>query len=556
MDEAAVGTVLPEQGATPARSPAAGGRHRQRPGGGPPASWLVNDPWVVGTWTIGGAVGGAVGAGRHRYRGEPARGPAGRRDPAGADPSLSTLVRRGLGWSFASTLLSRLGQLASGIILAHLLVPDDYGLFAVATVALVLLANINDLGIEQVLVRWPGELSRVAPTATTVIFGFSCVLFAGFAAAAPAFATALGAPEATGIVRALALGVLVNGALAVPSATLTRSFRQDLRTYADLAGFIVTTGLTLALALLGFGVWSLVWGRLIGNAVNSVLHLVFAPARYRPGFDLAIARELLAGGLPLAGATLLAVAMVNVDNVIVGRTLGPAVLGLYVLAFNLSSWPVNLLSIPVARVSVPAFARLQDDPARLRRAFARSLGLLMAAAVPICVLLAVLALPAIRVVYGAKWAGAAPALAFLAVLGLARVILQLCFDLLIAAGHGRRTLGLQALWLAVLTPALAVGAHLGGIAGVGIAHMLVAVGVMVPAFLAALGRLGFRPLELARSIWVPVVGAAGLVVAPLLALRLLHPDLLVLAAGGIGGLALYLPVLALKRHELRALRAS
>jgi O-antigen/teichoic acid export membrane protein len=178
------------------------------------------------------------------------------------------------------------------------------------------------------------------------------------------------------------------------------------------------------------------------------------------------------------------------------------------------------------------------------------------AAVPICVLLAVLALPAIRVVYGAKWAGASSALAFLAVLGLARVVLQLCFDLLIAAGHGRRTLGLQALWLAVLVPALAVGAHVGGIAGVGVAHMLVAVGVMVPAFLATLGRLGFRPLALARSLWAPAAGTVGLVIAPLLAIRLLHPDLLVLAAGGLGGLALYLPVLALKRHELRALRAS
>ncbi|HVQ96204.1 MAG TPA: lipopolysaccharide biosynthesis protein [Mycobacteriales bacterium] len=542
MDEAVVGTVLPERGVTPARPPAAGGRHRQGPGGGPPASWLINDPWVIGTSTLGGATEGR----RQRRKG----------DPMGADQSLNKLVKRGLGWSFASTGLSRLGQLISGIALARILGPNDLGVFAVATVALVLLANLNDLGIEQVLVRWPGDFAKVAPTGMTVIFGFSCALFGVFAVFAPAFAAAFRAPDATSMVRALAFGVVINGIFAVPSATLTRSFRQDRRTYADLVGFVVTTGLTLVLAVMGYGVWSLVWGRLIGNAVNSMLHMVFAPVRYRPGFDPKIARELLKGGLPLAGATLLAVAMVNVDNVIVGRMLGPTVLGLYVLAFNLSSWPVNLLSIPVARVSVPAFARLQNDPQRLRREFARSLGLLMAAAVPICVLLAVLAGPAVRVVYGEKWAGAAPALAFLAVLGLARVALQLCFDLLIAAGHSKQTMFLQGLWLVVLIPALAVGAHLGGIAGVGTAHMLVAVGVMVPAFLAALHRLGFRPLELARSIWVPVVGAVGLVVAPLLAIRLLHPDLLVLAAGGIGGLALYLPVLALKRHELRTLRAS
>jgi PST family polysaccharide transporter len=506
---------------------------------------------VVGTWTIGGAVGGSISggmAGRHRRRG----------DATGSEPSLTKLVKRGLGWSFASTAVSRLGQVIAGLVLAKWLLPvSAFGVFAVATVALALLANMNDMGIEQVLVRWQGDLARVAPTATTVIFGFSCVLYAGCYAATPAFTALLGVPDATSVVRVLALGVVINGALAVPSATLTRSFRQDLRTYADLAGFFVTIGLTVALALLGHGVWSLVLGRLVGNAVNSLLHLAFAPVRFRPGFDPQIARELLGGGMPLAGATLLAVAMANVDNVIVGHSLGRVELGYYVRAFDLSSLPISLLSIPVARISVPAFARLKHDPLQLRRAFARSLGLLMLIAVPICVLLAVLAGPAIRVVLGeAKWGGAAQPLTFLAVLGLVRVVLQLCFDLLIAVGHGRWTFGLQALWLVVLVPALLVGVRMGGIAGVGVAHMVVAVGVMVPAFLVVLGRLGFRPLELARSVWAPLAGVVGLVAAPLLAIRLLHPDLLVLAAGGIGGLALYLPVLALKRHELRALRAS
>ncbi|WNV89189.1 lipopolysaccharide biosynthesis protein [Umezawaea sp. Da 62-37] len=469
---------------------------------------------------------------------------------------LGTLVRKGMRWSFASTFLSRLANLASGIILARLLTPNDYGLFAVATVSLVILININDLGLEQVLVRWPGDVAKVASTATTVIFGFSVVLFIGFQAGASAFASALGAPEATDLVRVLAFAILINGALAVPSAMLTRSFRQDLRTYADLTGFIVTTGLTLALAMTGFGVWGLVWGRLLGNLVNGLLHLKFTPVRYRPGWDPAVARELLRGGLPLAGATILAVAMVNVDNVVIGRLLGPETLGLYVLAFNLSSWPVTLLSIPVARVSVPAFARLQEDLVALRAAFARSMGLLMAAAVPICGLLAIMAGPTIRFVYGDKWAGAATALVFLAVLGLARVALQLCFDVLIAVGRARQTLGLQALWLVVLTPALAIGAHLHGVAGVGVAHMAVAVVVMLPAFLFALTGLGIRPGLLGSAVLRPALGAVLLCVVPYFATRELRPDLLVLLVGGVGGLALYLPVVLPMRRGLAALKTA
>lgn len=470
------------------------------------------------------------------------------------EENLGTLVKKGVRWSFASTLLSRLANLVSGIILARVLTPNDYGLFAVATVALVFLINFNDLGLEQVLVRWPGDVSRIAPTAVTVIFGSSCALFGVFFAGAGVFSRSLGAPEATSLVQVLSFAILINGALAVPSAMLTRSFRQDLRTYADLTGFVVTTGLTLGLALTGFGVWSLVWGRLAGNLINGLLHLVFTPVRYKPAFDPKVARELLKDGLPLAGATILAVAMVQVDNVVVGRLLGPETLGLYVLAFNLSSWPVTLLSIPVARVSVPAFARLQHDLASLRIAFARSMGLLMAAAVPICGLLALMAGPAIRVLYGDKWSAASTALMFLAVLGLARVALQLCFDLLIAVGNARQTLALQALWVALLVPALAFGAHMSGVMGVGIAHMVVAVGVMLPAFLLALRGLGVSPLSLAQAVTRPALGVFALVLVPLVVTRVLDHDLAILLIGGIGGLLLYLPVVAPMRRSLEDLK--
>ncbi|MEU0881553.1 lipopolysaccharide biosynthesis protein [Lentzea sp. NPDC005914] len=470
------------------------------------------------------------------------------------EENLGTLVKKGVRWSFASTLLSRLANLISGIILARVLTPNDYGLFAVATVALVFLINFNDLGLEQVLVRWPGDVSRIAPTAVTVIFGSSCALFAVFFTGAGVFSRSLGAPEATSLVQVLSFAILINGALAVPSAMLTRSFRQDLRTYADLTGFVVTTGLTLVLALTGFGVWSLVWGRLAGNLINGLLHLFFTPVRYKPAFDPKVAGELLKDGLPLAGATILAVAMVQVDNIVIGRLLGPETLGLYVLAFNLSSWPVTLLSIPVARVSVPAFARLQHDLASLRIAFARSMGLLMAAAVPICGLLALMAGPAIRVLYGDKWSAASTALMFLAVLGLARVALQLCFDVLIAVGNARQTLALQALWVAVLVPALALGAHSAGVRGVGIAHMVVAVGVMLPAFLFALRGLGVRPLTLAQAVTRPALGVFALVLVPLVVTRVLDHDLAILLIGGIGGLLLYLPVVAPMRHSLGDLK--
>jgi O-antigen/teichoic acid export membrane protein len=475
--------------------------------------------------------------------------------PEGAD--LNRAVGRGLRWSLFSSALARAGTLLSGVILARLLAPEDYGLYTVAFVTLVLLANVNDVGLEATLVRWPGDVAAVARTAATLVFGVSVALFGAAFLAAPLLARSLNSPGATGIIRLLALCVVINGVFAVPSALLTRAFAQDKRAVADVAGFVVSTALTIGLAVAGAGPWSLAWGRLAGNLVNGLLHLALAPARYRPGWDPAIARTLVASGLPLAGALLCATAVYNVDYVVIGRVLGPAALGLYVLAFNLSSWPVSMFTEAVGRVSVAGFARMQGDLPALRSAFRRSLTLVMAAAIPVCALMFALAEPLIGFVYGSRWLPAAQALRFLAVLGLVRVAFHLAYDLLVAVGRGRAALGVHLLWLAALAPALILGTDAGGIRGAGLAHMVVAGAVVLPALVFLLGRLGFRAGDFGRGLARPLVGGAVAAGVALAAAPLVTNDLVQLAVAGTLGLAAYLVVVAplRRRPDLRGERS-
>lgn len=399
--------------------------------------------------------------------------PETRREPDHHDEDLGRRVRAGLTWSFGSNVLSRITTLVTGIIMARLLAPEDFGVFAVAMVALTVLVNINDLGLEQAVVRWPGEIGRVAPTATTVIMLSSTALCLGCVLLAGPFSEALGAAEATPIVQLMALGLLFNGAFALPSAVLTREFRQDKRTIADLAGFAVGTAITLVLAVMGYGAWALAWGRFVGNGVVSLMHFAFVSHRYRPGWDARLAKDLLRSGLPIGGATLLAVALLNVDYVLVGRYLGTEALGYYTLAFNLASWPVTFFAVAVARVSVPAFARLQHSPAQLQSAYDRTSPPLIAVTIPACLLLAVFADPLVRVLYGEKWVAAVVVLQFLAGLGLLRVVYQYWADVLVAVGAGSRALLVQVCWILALVPALVVAMRW-GLAGVGVAHLVVA----------------------------------------------------------------------------------
>jgi PST family polysaccharide transporter len=447
-----------------------------------------------------------------------------------------------------------MGTFIAGIILAHLLSPNDYGAFTVALVALVVMANLNDLGLERTLVRWPGRVEDVGPTAVTLMFVFSLLLFAICVVGAAPFASAMGSPDATRLVQVIAFAIVINGIFAGPSAMLTRSFRQDRRTIADLTGFFVGTGLTVALAVLGLGAWSLVWGRLAGNAVVSLMHLILTPVRIRPGWDSAAARQLLLSGLPIAGAAVLAVAVLNVDYVIVGHELGVVALGIYTLAFNLASWPVTFIAVTVERVSVAAFGRLQGDRDKLQVGYNKAIVLLVAVTLPICLLIGILASPLINFVYGEKWIAAAAVLPFLAALGFLRVVFQLWSDLLVGVGASSRVFVTQIIWLGVLIIGISVAVRHGGLAAVGIAHVAVAAAVVLPVYLITLhgvARPVGEPARLVRLITAALL--AGLVTA--LALLVPGPPLVQLLLGAVSCLVVYV-LLLLPLHATIGVRVG
>ncbi len=356
---------------------------------------------------------------------------------ADAGEPLFGRASRALGWSFVNTAVGRLGTLAIGIALARLLGPKEFGTFAVALVALVAVLSVNELGVSLAIVRWPGDPREIAPTVTTISVAASCLIYLGCYLGAPAFAAAMGAPGATDVVRLLTLNVVLDGITAVPAALLQRGFRQDRKMIVDQVNTWGGTLLSVGLAIAGMGAMSLAIGRLTGAAAACVLFVRYSPVPVRFGFDPAQARKLLRFGLPLAGSSVIVFAVANLDKLVVGNVLGATALGFYVLAFNLSSWPVAMFSQPMRSVAPAAFARLQDDPPAMRRTFLSTIGLLAGATLPVCLLLSGAAQPLVRFVYGASWAPASAVLFWLALLGGFRILFELVYDYFVVLGRSR-----------------------------------------------------------------------------------------------------------------------
>jgi O-antigen/teichoic acid export membrane protein len=485
---------------------------------------------------------------RNVYRGSQWIGPAGAIDAAadGSAPEsaesgdIGKAAGKGLRWSLIGAFATRFGGLGLGMILARLLTPADFGLYAIALGAMYFVMHVNDVGLIAATVQWRGRIEEMAPTATTLALTFSVVIYGLFFVFAPSFAALAGNVEAAPIVRVLTMVMLVDGITAVRAGSLLRTFQQNRITTANMIGLCANAAVAITLAASGAGAMSFAAGQVAGAAVTGVFVLWAAHMPWRFGFDKAIARRLMTFGLPLALALGLESILLNADYIIVGRILGATALGFYLLAFNISGWAPGVIGTAIRWVSIPSFSRLSEEEGALAPAVHRSVTLLVTAVLPIGFLTAVLALPLIELLYGASWAQSAPVLRFLIILGIARMLTQLALDVLTGAGATRATLWFNLGWAVALVPALIIGTRDGGVRGTAIAHALVALCVALPLAFAALRRLGIRLLPIARDLVRPALAAlAGAALSTALREVVPAPPIVQLALGAIAGLGIY-----------------
>ncbi|GAB3772264.1 PST family polysaccharide transporter [Nocardioides ginsengisegetis] len=434
-------------------------------------------------------------------------------------PSMGRRMQHAALWTSLNSFVLRLAQFAVGVVVARLVAPEQFGVFAVALIVHAIVSNISDLGVSAAIVRADRSLHSIAPTVLTIALTASSMLTASMFFAAPVLATSLGAPEAASAIRILSFTVLLGGLTSVPYGILVRDFRQDKRFVADVLNFVVSTAAVIVLAKRGWGADGLAWSRLGGQLVSWAVLVAMITPRFRPGWRRSEARAVLRYCLPLAGASVVAFALTNVDSVIVGRELGPLALGLYALAYNVAGWPVSVFGMMINEVALPAFAHVRRDwnnlPARLAAIFA----LAAAVALPVSLCCLALADSLVVSVYGPTWGRAAPVLAVLGVFGSMRILLTVLTIYLTAVGASRSVLAIQGTWIAALVPALMFAVHSDGIVGAGVAQPLVAVLVVCPlAFWAVRRHGGGSAWHLLRACARPALGTC-LVGATLLAVR-------------------------------------
>jgi lipopolysaccharide exporter len=470
---------------------------------------------------------------------------ADKRSSQGELPSLSTRVRRGVLWSSFNTLLLRLVNIAVTAVVAHILAPRDFGIFAVALIVFSVVSCLGELGIGACIIRADLDIDALAPTLVTVSLVTSAILAGGMAVSARHIAAALGSAAGAGPVRVMALVVLINGFFTVPSGQLTRDFKQDKLFLANIIGLVPSTAALLFLAKSGSGAMAFAWSRVIAQFVMGCVMVAFVPKIYLPGLARNPLSLLFKFGLPLAAANIIYYILINVDYAFVGHLMGAVALGVYILAFTIASAPGLLLGNVINSIAMPAFSRVKQDPDLLENAMARALRAVSLILMPMCSLMMALALPLVLTLYGARWAAAAKVLSILSLYGAISTICILFANMLASIGKARLTLVVQLLWLGTLIPAMALGVHRDGVVGAAVAHIVVIGLFVLPSYLFALKRATeVRFSMLGRAVLPPFLAASVAALAARTAASQFASSLVQLVTGlAVGGL-IYMVVAA------------
>jgi len=463
---------------------------------------------------------------------------------------------RGVVWTILSYGGNKFMTVLTTVILARILVPADFGLVALATLAVGFIGLFRDLGLGGALILRQ-DLDRAAQgTLLTLMLGMAAVVAAVVAAIAPLAAWVFDAPRLTGILAALSLTVILGAFGWFYDALLQRELEFRNRFYSQVLQSVVYAGVALGLAAAGTGAWSLVWGQIAASLAYAVMLASVAPYRVWPRFDRPVARDSLgtSKGFLLQGG--LAFIEQNAAFFAVGRTLNTTAVGYWSMAYRMAELPYMAVADPVAKVTFPGFSRMRHRGEDVTPAFLSALRLVAVVTVPMGLLLSACAGPFTRVVLGDEWIPMIGALAVMGVWAAVRTVQVTIAWLLNSVGEAG-LMGIISLWVLLpLIPGLLLGASYGGVEAVAWVMLADMVASLCVLSFFADRRGGVALARQWRAVRPVAIAAPGCWAAAWLAVQALEGagTLPALLLGGLAGLGAY--ALALVLSERGLLRAS
>lgn len=327
--------------------------------------------------------------------------------------SLKEKTVNGVLWSAVDRFSSQGIQFIFGILIARVLLPEDYGAVVALGIFLSVAQAFIDSGFGNALIRkndrTEDDFSTVFYFNVAVSTFFCLLLFLG----APLIASFFKTPLLVQVTRVVSITLVINalGTVQGTKLTIDLDFRKKAVISIVTITFMGVVGLWMAHK--GYGVWALVAQNVVGSSVRAALQWAMVRWIPRLRFSIKSFKEMFAFGSKLLGTSLIDVVWGNMYNLVIGKVFAPASLGLYNRAESFASFPSSNIYGLVQGVLYPSLCKIQDDKERLKSGYRQFIKLSSFVVFPMMIGLAAVADPFIHLILKDQWAGAIPVLQLL-----------------------------------------------------------------------------------------------------------------------------------------------
>ena len=303
-------------------------------------------------------------------------------------------------------------QFVVQIILARLLLPEEYGLIAIVSIFITIAGIFVESGLNTALIQKKDTDAMDLSTVFHTSLAMAAVLYAILFFTAPWLADFFSEPRLVEVIRVLSLTLFIGAFQSIQQAVIAIRLEFRRLFYSSLGGVILSGAVGIGMAFAGYGIWALV-GQQIANRLFSTLILLFQ-VEWRPtrSFSSQRLKKLFSFGWKLLVSSLLNTLTYNVRSLIIGKFYAPAMLGFFDRGNSFPAFIITNLNGSIQAVMLPAMASFQDDKDRVRRMVRRSIVTSSFVVFPMMAGLAVIAEPLVRVLLTDKWLPAVPFLQY------------------------------------------------------------------------------------------------------------------------------------------------
>jgi PST family polysaccharide transporter len=351
----------------------------------------------------------------------------------------------GIKWVTLSGVTIRILSTLTTIVLARLLIPADFGMFALAMVMIDGFGVFKSLGFDTAMVRRDENVSKAANTAFFLIPAMGMFLFLILLIVAPLGAKFLGNPSIANIIRTLGFLFVISCFGKVPQTILYREMMFKYKAIAEVTSQIIFSVVVIVLAFNKFGVWSMVIAFLLKIFIQVTIEWYFSGWKPKFEFDRKIAWEMFHFGKYVMASSVALFLYSNLDNITVGKLLGVTALGYYAIGRNLSNLLVGIFLNKVSMIMFPAYSKIQNDTEDLKRVMLRGLKYISIIALPFSVILLLFSADILKILFGEKWLPAVSIVQVLAFAGLFNCLGTAIWPIFLARGKSKADFQVNAL---------------------------------------------------------------------------------------------------------------